>query len=60
MLNMNTYISSPYLSPEPFRGKRNEPARILDIVKFLCDLFNIELNELAEITNKNISEIFDI
>lgn len=51
---------SPYLTPVPFRGKKNEPSHIIDISMFLSNLFNVELNTLAEITNKNIMEIFDI
>jgi TatD DNase family protein len=51
---------SPYLTPEPYRGKQNEPAHIKDIALFLCDLYNISLNELAKITNDNIRDIFDI
>lgn len=51
---------SPYLTPEPYRGKRNEPARILDIAKFISDLKGISLEDLATITNNNIKRIFDI
>ena len=51
---------SPYLTPEPFRGKKNEPARILDIATFICDLKGVTLTELARITNSNIKRIFDI
>ena len=51
---------SPYLTPEPNRGKRNEPANIHDIAVFVANLYNISLEELAEITNQNIRDIFDI
>lgn len=51
---------SPYLTPEPFRGQQNEPAKIIDIAKFICELKNIELEDLARITNNNIKRIFDI
>ena len=51
---------SPYLTPEPFRGKKNEPARLIDIAKFICELKGISLEELARITNENIKRIFDI
>lgn len=51
---------SPYLTPEPFRGTTNEPARVLNIAKFICELKGIELNKLASITNKNIIHTFDI
>lgn len=51
---------SPYLTPVPFRGKRNDPSKIIDIAKFVSDLHNVTLEELAEITNLNIKRIFDI
>ena len=51
---------SPYLTPEPFRGKQNNPSHIMDIAKFICELKNISLEELAKITNNNIKRIFNI
>lgn len=51
---------SPYLTPEPFRGKPNEPARIKEIATFISELKEISLEELARITNENIMRIFDI
>ena len=48
---------SPYLTPEPFRGKKNEPARIKEIAEFICDLKGISLEDLATITNHNIKRI---
>ena len=51
---------SPYLCPVPYRGQRNEPARILDIAMFLCNIYNIDLYELSKITNENIKELFNI
>ena len=51
---------SPYLTPEPFRGKKNEPAKIKEIAEFICDLKGISLEDLATITNHNIKRIFDI
>ena len=58
--NLILETDSPYLTPEPFRGKRNEPARILEIAKFISELKGINLEELARITNENIMRIFDI
>lgn len=58
--NIILETDSPYLTPEPYRGKRNEPARILDIAKFICELKGVSLEELARITNENIKRIFDI
>ena len=58
--NIILETDSPYLTPEPFRGKRNEPARIHEIAKFICELKGVSLEELARITNENIKRIFDI
>ena len=51
---------SPYLAPVPYRGKSNEPAYMIETAAFMANIFNISLEELAEITNKNIHDIFDI
>ena len=49
---------SPYLTPHPYRGTRNEPKYVLDIAKFIAEYCDISLEELAQITEKNIKEIF--
>lgn len=51
---------SPYLTPEPFRGQKNEPARIINIAEFICNLKNIEKSQASIITNENIKRVFDI
>ncbi len=51
---------SPYLSPIPFRGQKNEPKRLLETVKFLSENLNLNLNILADILEKNLQTIFDI
>ena len=51
---------SPYLTPEPYRGHKNDPSHILDIAKYMADLYGISLEELSTITNENIKEIFGI
>lgn len=51
---------SPYLTPVPYRGQKNGPQHIMDIAKFLCELYGVTLDELAEITNANINALFDI
>ncbi|MCB1024775.1 MAG: TatD family hydrolase [Acidobacteria bacterium] len=48
----------PYLTPVPYRGKRNEPARVVETAKFLADFYEIELEELARQTTKNFSRFF--
>lgn len=49
---------SPYLTPEPNRGKRNEPAYILDIAKYVANLYNVSLDEVSNITEKNVNDLY--
>jgi len=51
---------SPYLSPVPYRGKRNEPARIIDIAKRIAEVRNINLAEIAEKTTQNSKRLFKL
>jgi TatD DNase family protein len=51
---------SPYLSPTPKRGKRNESAFIAYIAQKLADIKQVPLEELARITSENASRIFKI
>jgi TatD DNase family protein len=51
---------SPYMTPHPHRGEKNESKNIKIIAEFLSDLYNISTQELAEITRKNVNDIFDI
>lgn len=50
----------PYLTPVPFRGKRNEPARVVEIAKFMAEFYNIELQVLADQTAKNFLDFFKL
>lgn len=50
---------SPYLTPVPFRGKINSSKYLEYIANFIADIKNISVEELAEITNKNASSLFD-
>ncbi len=58
--NIILETDSPYLTPTPYRGTKNEPAHIIDIANFLCENLNVDLNTLSNITNQNIKRIFDI
>jgi TatD DNase family protein len=49
---------SPFLSPVPFRGKPNEPARVRYVAEKLAEIHNIALEEIANITSDNASKIF--
>ena len=51
---------SPYLSPEPFRGKRNDPRNVKFIVKKIAEVKNLTIEEVANITYENAMRIFNI
>lgn len=58
--NIILETDSPYLTPSPYRGKRNEPAMVSNIAIFLADLKKTSTSQLSIITNQNIRRIFDI
>tara|TARA_B100001093_G_scaffold379338_1_gene364712 strand:- start:236 stop:1018 length:783 start_codon:yes stop_codon:yes gene_type:complete len=49
---------SPYLAPEPLRGKPNEPSYITHTVKFLSSLKSIPYDQFSEITSQNFFKLF--
>ncbi|MDR1981588.1 MAG: TatD family hydrolase [Tannerellaceae bacterium] len=51
---------APYLSPVPYRGKRNEPVYIWKTAEKVAELFHLTLEETVEITRKNAVGLFDM
>lgn len=51
---------SPYLSPMPFRGKRNEPARLVYVAKKAAELRGETLEAFARATRENTRELYGI
>lgn len=51
---------SPYLSPSPFRGKRNKSPYLIYIAEKLSEIYNCRLDEIANQTTKNALEIFKL
>lgn len=49
---------SPYMAPVPYRGKRNESAFVVEVLKTLAKAYQMDETELAEITNRNVARIF--
>ena len=49
---------SPYLSPEPMRGKRNEPSHVVHTAKYLANFYNVDEDEFFALTTNNFFEIF--
>lgn len=50
----------PFLAPVPFRGKRNEPAYVMNTAEFLAEFYGLELETLAEATTKNFMNFFGL
>lgn len=50
----------PYLTPVPFRGKRNEPARVVETAKFLAGLKDVSPEEVARVTSENFARLFGV
>lgn len=51
---------SPYLAPEPFRGKKNDPSKVIYVAQEIAKIKNIPLNIVLETTTKNAIEQFDL
>ncbi len=48
----------PYLTPVPFRGKRNEPARVVETAKCLAELKGASVEEMGQLTTENFQRLF--
>lgn len=51
---------SPYLAPLPYRGKRNEPAYVSEVVKKIAEIKDISFNETAKVISNNTKKLFGI
>jgi len=51
---------APYLTPTPYRGKRNEPAYIAIIAQKLAEIKDISPSDVAELTTKNAFDLFGV
>lgn len=51
---------SPYLTPVPYRGKRNEPAYVVHVAEALADLKGIAFDEVAETTTLNACKLLGL
>lgn len=48
----------PFLTPVPFRGKRNEPARAIEVARCLAEIHQVDLEEIGRITTANFMALF--
>ena len=51
---------SPFLTPEPLRGTKNEPYNIIYVAKKIAEIKNISLEEVLEVTTLNAKDQFDL
>lgn len=57
--NLLLETDAPYLTPEPYRGKRNEPAYVKYAAQRIAEIRNVTFEEVAEITTQNADKIFN-
>ena len=50
---------SPYLTPTPYRGTRNEPKNVIEVARFVADLRNMKYEDLEKITDQNAKRFFN-
>lgn len=51
---------SPYMAPVPYRGKRNESAFVIEVLKTLAKAYGVSEEKFAEQTNKNVESVFQL
>jgi len=51
---------APYVTPAPYRGKRNEPAYVVEVVRKLAELKEVSTEKMAAQVNENAARIFGI
>ena len=50
----------PFLAPVPYRGKRNEPAFVVEVARCLADLHGKTLEEMGQVTSENFANLFNL
>lgn len=50
----------PYLTPVPFRGRRNEPARVIETARCLAEIHGKELAEIGRMSSENFVKLFRV
>ncbi|MBQ8615705.1 MAG: TatD family hydrolase [Clostridia bacterium] len=51
---------SPYLTPTPYRGQRNEPKHVVEVAKFVAELRDLPYKELEKITDNSAKSLFNL
>jgi len=58
--NIVLETDAPYLTPAPYRGKRNESAYVYYVAKTLAEVHNMTIHQIAEVTTQNAEKLFNI
>ncbi len=53
-----TETDAPYISPQPVRGQRNEPANVKIVVEKIAEITNLSVEQVAEATSQNADRLF--
>jgi TatD DNase family protein len=51
---------APYLAPQPYRGKRNEPAWVAATCQCLAETHGVSAEHMAEVTTANAKRLFSL
>ncbi|WP_296112504.1 TatD family hydrolase [uncultured Anaerococcus sp.] len=51
---------SPYLTPDPYRGMRNDPRKIIEVARKIAEIRGMKLSKVAKWTTKNTREFFNL
>jgi len=58
--NIVLETDAPYLAPAPYRGKRNESAYLMEVAAKLATIYQIPIDQVAEITTQNSKQVFGV
>ena len=58
--NIIIETDSPFLTPEPNRGKKNDPSNVFFVAKKIAEIKNLDIEKVIEITAENAKSLFDI
>jgi TatD DNase family protein len=51
---------TPYMTPEPYRGHRNEPALVYYVAKHIAEVREMPIEKVAKVTTENAKKLFDL
>lgn len=60
LTNILLETDAPYLAPQPYRGKRNEPAYVMEVARTLASVRNLPAEEVAAATTENFRRFFGL